>query len=206
MLPSDEVGTDCGDFPLTGTNLLWDGVALGYAPRRRVLDAILIETAIASGAEFRAGFSVDEYLFDVNTVAGIRGRSYQTGSHSSERARITVGADGRHSSLARAVGAPACEEIPPLACWYLSYWSGVPMEGLAIYRRDRSVVFAFPTNDGLTAIFIGWPISEFGRVRQNVAAAFMNVFQQIPTLESRVRGGKQEERFCGAADFAQLLP
>ena len=138
---------DLGDFPLTGTNLQCDGVALGYAPRRRVLDAILIEAAIAAGAEFRDGFSVDDYLIDSGTVAGISGRSYATGGRISDRARITVGADGKHSSLARAVDAPVYDTLPPLACWYFSYWSDAALDHLEIYRRKRSVVFAFPTND-----------------------------------------------------------
>jgi len=165
----------------------------------------LIEAAIASGAEFRPGFRVDEYLLDGATVAGVRGRSYATGTHVSERARITVGADGRHSSLARTVGAATYEDIAPLACWYFSYWSAAGLTGLEIYQRDRSVVFAFPTNDGLTAIFVGWPISEFSRIRQNVTAAFMKVLERIPELEQRIRAGKQEERFYGTADLPNFF-
>src|SRR5262249_3575586 len=84
--PVTKVTTDFGDFPLTGTNLFRDGVALGYGPRRGTLDAILIEAATAAGAEFRDGFSVDEYLFDGAAVAGIRGRSHESGSQISERA------------------------------------------------------------------------------------------------------------------------
>jgi flavin-dependent dehydrogenase len=196
---------DLGDFPLTGTSLVRDGVAFGYGPRRRVLDAILIEAAIASGAEFRERFSVDDYLWDGATVAGIRGRSYESGSQMSERARITVGADGRHSSLARAVGAAVYEEIPPLACWYFSYWSGTGVDGLEMYLRDRNVIFAHPTHDGLTAIFIGWEISEFPQVRRNLAASFMSVLQRVPALEQRIRSGRQEERFFGAADLPNFF-
>jgi 2-polyprenyl-6-methoxyphenol hydroxylase-like FAD-dependent oxidoreductase len=66
---------DLGDFPLTGTNLVRDGVAVGYAPRRSVLDPILIEAAIASGVDFHDGLAVDEYMFDGTTVTGIRGRT-----------------------------------------------------------------------------------------------------------------------------------
>ena len=196
---------DLGDFPLTGTNLEVDGVALGYGPRRRVLDAILIEAAIAAGAEFRDGFSVDDYLMDGAAVTGIRGRSYRTGALITAEARITIGADGRHSSLANAVDAPVYETIPSLACWYFGYWSGVPMDGLEIYRRDRSVVFAFPSSDGLTAVFIGWEISEFGRVRQDVAAAFMKVLGQIPMLDQRIRAGTHEERFYGTGDVPNFF-
>jgi flavin-dependent dehydrogenase len=196
---------DLGDFPLTGTNLVRDGVAFGYGPRRRVLDAILIEAAIASGAEFREGFSVDDYLLDGTTITGIRGRSYESGARIIERARITVGADGRRSSLARAVGAAVYEEIPPLACWYFSYWSGTGVDSLEMYLRDRNLIFAHPTHDGLTAIFIGWEISEFPRVRRNVAASFMSVLKRVPALEQRIRSARQEERFYGAADLPNFF-
>jgi flavin-dependent dehydrogenase len=191
---------DFGDFPLTGANLMHDGVAVGYGPRRRLLDAILMEAALASGAEFRPGFSVHDYQSDGPAIVGIRGRSSDNGVQVVERATITIGADGRHSSLARAVDAPVYDEIPPLTCWYFSYWSNIDLDGLEVYRRDRNVVFVFPTNIGLTAVFIGWPISEFGRVRRNVAAGFMSVLESIPVLEQRIRNARQEERFYGTAD------
>jgi flavin-dependent dehydrogenase len=196
---------DLGDFPLTGTSLVANGVAFAYAPRRRVLDTILIEAAIAAGAEFRDGFSVDDYLSDGTIVTGIRGRSYERGARINERARITIGADGRHSSLARAVGAPAYEEIPPLACWYFSYWSGTGIDGLEMYLRDGNLIFAHPTHDGLTAVFIGWEISEFARVRQNIAVSFMKALKRAPALEQRIRSGRQEERFYGAADLPNFF-
>jgi flavin-dependent dehydrogenase len=203
--PVTTMTVDLGDFPLTGTNLVRDGVGLGYGPRRSVLDATLMEAAIASGAEFRDGFSVDEYVFYGMTVMGIRGRLYKYGAPISERARITIGADGRHSSLARAVRTPAYEEVPPLACWYFSYWSGVPLDGLEIYLRGRSVIFAFPTNGGLTAVFIGWEISEFPRVRLNIAESFMNVLERVPELAQRIRNGVQQERFYGTADVPNFF-
>jgi flavin-dependent dehydrogenase len=164
-----------------------------------------MEAAIASGVEFRNGFSVDDYLLDGTTVTGIRGRSYESGAQMSEQARVTVGADGRHSSLARAVGAVVYEEIPPLACWYFSYWSGTGVDGLEMYLRERNLIFAHPTHDGLTAIFVGWEISEFPRVRRNVATSFMSALERVPALEQRIRSGRQEERFYGAADLPNFF-
>src|SRR5215472_14960088 len=70
-----KVTMDFGDFPLTGIDLARDGVALGYGPRRRVLDSILIDAAIAAGVEFRDGCVVEDYLFDNGSVTGIHGRS-----------------------------------------------------------------------------------------------------------------------------------
>jgi flavin-dependent dehydrogenase len=203
--PVTKMMVDLEDFPLTGTNLVHDGVALGYAPRRRELDSILIEAAISAGAEFRDGFFVEDYLSDGTAVTGICGRSYESGARLTERARITIGADGRNSSLARAAGAATYEEMPPLTCYYFSYWSGAPSDGLEIYLRDRTLIFVFPTNDGTTAVFIGWEISEFARIRRNIAASFMDALEQVPGLAQRIRAGKQEERFYGTADLPNFF-
>jgi flavin-dependent dehydrogenase len=122
-----------------------------------------------------------------------------------ERARIVVGADGRRSSLARAVAAPAYEERPSLTCWYFSYWSGAPVNGLEMCLRGRNAIFAFPTNDRLTAVFIAWEISELVRVRRNIEARFMNVLKRAPELHRRIRGGRREEPFYGAADLPNFF-
>src|SRR5262245_20700116 len=42
---------DLGDSALVGTELTVDGVALGYGPRRSVLDKVLIDAAVEAGAE-----------------------------------------------------------------------------------------------------------------------------------------------------------
>ena len=65
---------DAGDFPLRGENLIEDGVAWGYGPRRATLDKILIDAATDSGVEFRERFSVSEYAFSDGRVVGVRGR------------------------------------------------------------------------------------------------------------------------------------
>ena len=169
------------------------------------LDTILMEAAVPSGVEFRDGFTVDDYLSDDGTMVGIRGRSHRSRVGISERARITVGADGRNSPLARAVSAVAYDRMPALTCWYFSYWSGVPLDGLELYYRDRNALFLFPTNDGLTAVFIVWPISEFARVRQNVHAGFMQALELVPDFSARIRNGRREERFYGTADVPNFF-
>jgi 2-polyprenyl-6-methoxyphenol hydroxylase-like FAD-dependent oxidoreductase len=74
-----------------------------------------------------------------------------------------------------------------------------------MYLRGRNAIFVFPTNDELAAVFIAWPISEFARVRQNIAASFVSVLERIPVLEERLRAGKQEERFYGTADLPNFF-
>jgi flavin-dependent dehydrogenase len=197
--------TDYGDFPLIGRTLMMEGVAFGYAPRRSVLDNILIDAAIDAGAELREGFCVEDFLSEDDRLMGVRGKSNRGGSVVTERALITIGADGRRSHLARAVRAQLYQSSPTLTCWYFSYWSGVPNDGLEIYLRQRRVIFAFPTNHNMFSIFIGWPIEEFYRVRLDIAGNFMRVLELVPRLAERVRIGRREERFYGTGDVPNFF-
>src|SRR5207248_921429 len=109
---------DLGDVPLAGTNLIVDGVALGYGPRRTALDKVLVDAAVEAGADLREGFIVEDITADGERVTGIRGRQKGGGALVTEHATVTVGADGRHSRLARIVGAPVYMAAPTVACYY----------------------------------------------------------------------------------------
>jgi flavin-dependent dehydrogenase len=170
-----------------------------------VLDHALVEAAVASGAEFRDRFTVDEYRREGEAVTGIRGKSSAGHAQANECARIVIGADGRHSSLARAVGAAIYDDVPTLTCWYFSYWSDAALDGLHVCVRGQNVIFAFPTNDSLTAVFIAWPLSELARVRASVESSFMEVLRRVPPVAGRICGGKREERFYGAADLPNFF-
>jgi flavin-dependent dehydrogenase len=197
--------TDFGDFPLTGKDLVQDGVALGYAPRRWALDKVLVEAAAEAGAEIREEFPVESFLSEHGRICGIRGRRKLDKAPVDERATVTVGADGRNSRLAKTVSAPVYEEVPPLTVWYFSYWSGVAANGLEIFDRNRRVVFAFPTNDGLFGVFVAWPASELPAVRRDIEHEFMTALDGVPDLAERVRSGRREERFFGATDLPNFL-
>jgi 2-polyprenyl-6-methoxyphenol hydroxylase-like FAD-dependent oxidoreductase len=197
--------TDFGDFPLIGRDIRIGKVAWGYGPRRRQLDQVLVDAAVESGAEFRPNFSVEGCLWDGDQVVGIRGRENRRDTNYEERAQITIGADGRNSFLARAVGAPSYEEVPALTCWYFSYWSGVPTEGFELYVRNKRAIFSFLTNDNLFAIFIAWPIDEFHSIKADIEGQFMQAVDLVPGFAERVRCGHREERFYGAADLPNFL-
>jgi 2-polyprenyl-6-methoxyphenol hydroxylase-like FAD-dependent oxidoreductase len=197
----DSMVSDWGDRALRSSDLAVDGVAFGYGPRRRVLDSILIEAAAESGVEVRQRFPVEGYLSQNERITGIRGRDATTGAVITERATVTVGADGRNSSLARTVRTPTYDFTPTLALYYFSYWSGLPGVRLEIYRRAGSTLFVFPTNDGLHAIFAYWPIARLGEVRANVDRALNAALTQVPDLETRVHAGRREERWYGCADL-----
>ena len=198
----DAMVLDIGDFPLRAANLVEDGLPWGYGPRRITLDRILVDAAVSSGVEFRERFSVTDHVFDHARLVGIRGRAAD-GAMVEERAALTVGADGRHSPLARAVHAPTYDEHPPILCYYFSYWSGVVSEPFELYVRaaDKRVVFSFRTEDDLYAVFVGLPVGELPAARRDIEGTFMRALDLIPDFAARIRAGHRVERFYGASDL-----
>jgi flavin-dependent dehydrogenase len=193
---------DVGDFPLRVQDLVEDGVAWGYGPRRTTLDKVLIDAAVESGAELRQGFSVADYLVEDGAVVGIRGRD-AGGTAIEERGAVTVGADGRHSRLARTVQAATYNEVPTILCYYFSYWSGVTTDDFELYTRHaaRRVIFSFKTEEDLFAVFVGAAIEELPAFQRDTEGAFMRSLDLVPEFAARIRAGRRAERFSGATDL-----
>ncbi|MGN6565780.1 MAG: NAD(P)/FAD-dependent oxidoreductase [Thermomicrobiales bacterium] len=198
--PITSITMDVGPFALRGTPPPAGNVAEGYCPRRTVLDKILVDAAIAAGAELRERFSVQDLVWDGDRVSGITGRS-ATGTTVTERARIVIGADGLHSLVARQVAAPVYNTRPTYACAYYSYWSGVPLDGVEFYPREHRGLGVLPTHQGLACIIVGWPHEEFAAYRADVEGNYLKTLELVPALAERVRQGRREERFTGTAEM-----
>jgi flavin-dependent dehydrogenase len=171
-------------------------------PRRTVLDKILVDGARDAGAEVREGFSVQEVLVENGVVKGVRGRG-ANGITVEEQARFTIGADGQHSIVARAVDAARYNEFPAFTCGYYSYFSGVPLTdgGAEAYVGPDAGVLAFPTNDRLTCIGAGTDRKFFHDYRADIEPMFYRLVEQASAaFAERVRAGKREERWIGTAD------
>src|SRR5258706_4410935 len=202
--PLRHITFDLGPFALVGSSPAIDGISEGYGPRRKVLDTILVDAARASGVEVREGFSVQEVLMDGDRVIGIRGRT-AGGRIVTETARIVIGADGMHSSVAHTVQTPEYDTKPALSCAYYTYYSGVPIEGVELYMRGRRLIGAFPTNDGLLCSLVQFPNQEFHAFRSDIVGNYQEQLDLVPSLAERLRNGKQEERFVGTADLPNFF-
>jgi len=195
---------DFGDFSLNGRPPGASDVAEGYAPRRIVLDKILVDAAVEAGAELREGFAVEGLLWEGEEVSGISHRT-KAGTAVTERARIVIGADGSNSTVARAVSAEVYNARPALTCWYATHWSGIHTQGVEFYLRNRRALIACGTNDELTVVLVGCPYGEFAEFRTNIESNYLRSLDLAPELAQRVHSGKREERFIGTADTANFF-
>jgi flavin-dependent dehydrogenase len=203
-----DVRFDQGDAVITGRYPGYQGVEAMCSPRRTLLDRVLVDAARAAGAEVRENFAVEEILGN-GQVTGIRGR--EKGAPAvTEQARLVIGADGKHSLVAKAVGARAYRTRPPQSIAFYTYWADVPARDGSpagtgeIYGRPGCAVGAWPTNDGLLLTYLAWPAARFEEFRRDIEG---NVLRTLDTvgLGERIRAGRRAERFRGTPDLPSYL-
>ena len=129
------------------------GVDALYAPRRTVLDPILVDAAAAAGAEVRFGIAVADLDRDRHgAVTGVNGRT-RDGQAFRARARIVVGADGIRSTIAERAGAPFERVGTSAAAVTYGYWSGLQTDGYEWNFRPDAASGVIPTNNGQACVF-----------------------------------------------------
>ena len=138
------------------------GVEALMAPRRTVLDPMLAAAAVASGAEVRYGVGFDGVLRDAGgRVTGARLRTPE--GPVEVGAGLVVGADGRRSRVARAVGARTTLAGRHACATRYVYVSGLEDRGSRWHFGRGVAAGAIPTNGGLHAVFVGMTPARFRR-------------------------------------------
>jgi 2-polyprenyl-6-methoxyphenol hydroxylase-like FAD-dependent oxidoreductase len=139
------------------------GVDALYAPRRTVLDPILVDAAVDAGVDVRYGITVKDVRRDrTGRVTGIVGRD-DAGRAVAVNARLVIGADGIRSTVAHGVGAPIEHQGTGAAAVVYGYWADVPADGYEWIFRTNAAAGLIPTNDGLTCVFAGASPRRIGR-------------------------------------------
>jgi 2-polyprenyl-6-methoxyphenol hydroxylase-like FAD-dependent oxidoreductase len=161
------------------------GVDALYAPRRTVLDSVLVDAAIEAGAEVRYGVTVTGvHRDDRGRVRGIEARD-ESGWPVTVDADLVVGADGLRSTVAREVGAPVEHFGSGAAALVYGYWSDLDADGYEWIFRPEACAGLIPTNGGQTCIFVASTPARIGRGGRPV---FDEVLEQAsPDTASRVR-------------------
>ena len=191
---------DVGPFALSGNPLPIGDIDFDLCPRRTILDKTLLDAAAEAGAEVREGVSVSGLLWDGPTACGIEGQTAD-GTPVREQARMVIGADGRRSRVARLVDAPVYHERPALTFGYYSYWSGVDLDGVALYPREGCGVVAEETNDGLVYVAVGWQRAMFDMVRADIDGWLLQTVRRCaPGLWEQLQSAQRVAGYKGA-DF-----
>jgi flavin-dependent dehydrogenase len=145
------------------------GVGELYAPRRTVLDRVVVDAARAAGVEVVWGVRVRDVLRDdTGRVCGIRAR-VGTATEAVATAPIVIGADGMRSTIATAVGAATEHETAGGSAFIYGYFAGLGSDRFDWYFRPGASAGVIPTNDGVANVFVGLPVARFAAERHTGA-------------------------------------
>ncbi|MFD0555614.1 2-polyprenyl-6-methoxyphenol hydroxylase-like FAD-dependent oxidoreductase [Stackebrandtia endophytica] len=193
----DRVTYRLGEVVVSGCAGPIDGIREAYAPRRLILDRILVEAATDSGVEFRDGCTVTAVDTVDGRVVGVRYREGRREYHAT--ARLIVGADGMRSTVAELVGAKTVIENDRLTCAYYSYWEGVDAH-FELYEGDSGWVSTVPTNDAVL-VSAYFPQDRFDEVRRDAQPAYLaNIEANAPRVARRLVDATRVERLYGTGD------
>jgi 2-polyprenyl-6-methoxyphenol hydroxylase-like FAD-dependent oxidoreductase len=168
------------------------GVDALYAPRRTVLDPVLVDAAVAAGADVRYGVTVTDVRRDRRgRVTGVDGRD-DSGHRIAIAADLVIGADGLRSTIAERVGATIEHAGTASGAVVYGYWSAVEADGYEWAYRRGSAAGLIPTNDDLTCVFAGSTPARIGRGGRR---ALEDVVRQAsPIIGERVAAGRAPTR------------
>ncbi len=170
-----------------------------YAPRRTVIDRVLVDAAQQAGATVTFETQLVELLRAADgRVSGVRLKD----GFDRERqlsAGLVIGADGVHSAVARLAGAESYRTGQHATGVVFSYWSGADFDGYHWYYNPGVSVGVIPTNDGLACVFASIPQARFQEsMRQGAEAGHRDVLKACaPELAAVVDGAERVEKYRG---------
>ncbi|MEZ5419158.1 MAG: FAD-dependent monooxygenase [Vicinamibacterales bacterium] len=159
-----------------------------FAPRRTVLDGLLQESALEAGAVLRYGCRL--VRLDTDADGRVTGAHLEDASGvRAVRAGMVVGADGRHSSVARQVGAVRQREARAVTGSVYGHWPGLDADGYRWLYSQSASAGVIPTNDGAACVFATVPAYQFAATfAGDVAGGFARVLRSLdPALEEATR-------------------
>lgn len=187
-----------------------DGPSHYICIRRTTLDEILVRRARQEKTVLvREGAMVEGLIVEDDRVAGVRWSD--GGAAQSATARVVVGADGINSIVAKKVR-PATEKSEPvLRAMYYGYYRNFeaqPGPAAEFHYRGNHLVYAFPTDGGLSLLAASVPIDEFGEFKKNPEARFTAELESMPEVAKRLGRAEREGPVKGSGSIPgyQRLP
>ncbi|BDG01484.1 NAD(P)/FAD-dependent oxidoreductase [Anaeromyxobacter oryzae] len=183
-----------------------DGIDALYAPRRTVLDPLIVRAAAAAGAEVVHGVTAVDLVRDARgrvagaVLAGAGGRTTRV------EADVVVGADGIRSPVARLAGAPVERAGRSATAVVYGHFAGLALDGYHWYYRPGVSAGAIPTNDGRACVFVALPPARFLReLRGGLDALYRRALAEAtPELAPAVASARLDAKlrsFPGTTGF-----
>jgi len=167
------------------------GVSALFAPRRALLDRILVDAAADSGAEVSHGVRVEGLITDRD--GRVRGIQAVTGSTRRRvEADIVIGADGLYSTIAQRAGAVNVVEGRHSTGVLYGYWERLAVDGFYWRFQRGAAMGAIPTNNGATCVFVAVPSSRLPReLNGGTIAAYRRLIREAsPLIGARLDGAR----------------
>ena len=208
-----------GTPPITSTSFIYgdetitvpiksrNGVDALFAPRRTLIDALLADAALDSGADVVYGARlVDlERASDGRVIGAVI--EERGGAVRRVGAGIVIGADGLWSTVVRLVG-PATYREGRHSCGVVyTFWPGLENARSRWYYRPGVAVGAIPTNGGDACVFVATPQARFhAEIRTDMEAGYRRVLAECaPELAAEVAEKTPSERLRGFAGQPGLM-
>ncbi len=166
------------------------------APRRWLLDALLLDAAVRAGVEFRNGTSFEGVHVDASgRVDGAELRS-KTGETYPVSTDIVIGADGLRSPVASSVGARTITQSIKYTATAYAYVNGVPNQGYRWYYGEKIAAGLIPTNDDAHCFFVSCQPDDFAdRIKSEPFDAMLESLEfWEPELARRLSKSEPRER------------
>jgi flavin-dependent dehydrogenase len=167
--------------------------------RREPLDQILVERACRSNhVEFAPKTVVSDVLWDEERVSGVIIRGGEE-----IRARLVVGADGRHSLIAKRVRPAVQESAPGYRAMYYKYASGFrgvdgsDPDGPEFSLFDDEFAYVFPSDAGMACIAVSVNLETFDWLRKDLYPGFESRLDRHEGFAERVRQAEPVGRLLG---------
>jgi flavin-dependent dehydrogenase len=175
--------------------------AIGLSRYR--LDALLLDRARAAGVDVREGAHVRDVLVADGSVQGVE--STIAGVRMPLRARLTIGADGRHGIVSRALGL----DMPsrwPRRTGLVAHYRGVTGLGswgeMHIAPRRRGYAGLAPLEAGLTNVALVTASAAVADRPGSLDMYFAEGLSGIPAVASRLAGAERVGGIRGIGPMA----
>ena len=170
--------------------------------RRAPLDTLLLEHARTQPTvDVAQPASVTGVLHEGGRVVGVRLREGE--AERDVRARLVIGADGRHSLIAREVDAAYERHEPPSRTLYYRYvrgWigpDGGPPDAPEFSLRGDEMAYVFPSDDGVTCVALTAAAARFPAFRASPDRELDDRLSRHVSLAERLGGVERAGRTEG---------